>query len=202
MERRRVETWIYRLVLLAALLQGLLVLTSWLWGAALPDSQVRSLLSSGGIRWFFGSFVVNVASPLLVWLIVGAMAVSAVRESGLWRALKHRSLTARQLFALRSSLVLAILEVVVLALLTVLPHAILLSVTGELFPSSFSVSLVPVISFVAASAAVFYGLSSGKLHSLHDVGHCLCAGGANLMPLLLLYVVSVQLFWSIVYVFG
>lgn len=218
MKQRTLETFIYRLALLAAMLQLALVLLSWLWAAAMPDSEVRSLLSQNGIRWFFGAFVGNVASPLLVWLIVMTMAISALRQSGLWRtlagAMSHSKpdvqsqqsggaeLSARQRYALRGSLGLLTVEVVVMVLLTALPHAILLSVTGDLFPSSFSLSLIPVAAFILASSAIAYGLLSGQLRSLHDVGHCLCAGSVNLMPLLLLYVIGVQLFWSVVYVFG
>lgn len=211
MKRLTVENWIYRLTLLAVLLQGVLVLASWLWGAAMPDSQVRSLLSSNGIRWFFGAFVTNVASPLLVWLIVMTMAIGAMRKSGFWRTLLmavgvrrqgREPLTSRQTYALRGSLLLLAVEIVAMVLLTVLPHAILLSVTGDLFPSSFSVSLFPVCCFILITSSLAYGLLSGRLQGLHDVGHSLCEGSDNLMPLLLLYVVCVQLYWSVVYVFG
>ena len=36
--------------------QILLMLTSWLLTAAMPENYNRSLLSSEGIRWFFGQF--------------------------------------------------------------------------------------------------------------------------------------------------
>lgn len=50
--------------------QVVLILTSWLLTAAMPESFPRSLLSAEGIRWFFGRFVGNVESPLLVWLLL------------------------------------------------------------------------------------------------------------------------------------
>ena len=43
----------------------LLVIVSWLLSAAMMEG-VRSLLSSEGVRWFFGSFTMIVASPLLM----------------------------------------------------------------------------------------------------------------------------------------
>ena len=40
--------------------QVVLILTSWLLTAAMPENFPRSLLSDEGIRWFFGRFVGNV----------------------------------------------------------------------------------------------------------------------------------------------
>ena len=40
--------------------QVVLILTSWLLTAAMPENFPRSLLSAEGIRWFFGRFVGNV----------------------------------------------------------------------------------------------------------------------------------------------
>jgi p-aminobenzoyl-glutamate transporter AbgT len=47
-----------------------LVLISWLITAAIPEIAMRSLLSSEGIRWFFGHFVDNLATPVLVWMVL------------------------------------------------------------------------------------------------------------------------------------
>ena len=57
-------------VLVIPVMQVLLFLVSWLINAAMPESKVRSLLGSEGIRWFFGSFVDNVATSPLVWLLI------------------------------------------------------------------------------------------------------------------------------------
>ena len=76
MNKEKITTFLAYLTggLLAA--QALLFLVSWLVTAMMPDTAVHSLLSSEGIRWFFGSFVGNVASPVLVWLLILAMAIS------------------------------------------------------------------------------------------------------------------------------
>ena len=55
------------LVLLLAEL--VLILLSWIL-FAIGEEEVRSLLSSEGIRWFVGGFTTMVSSPLLVWLII------------------------------------------------------------------------------------------------------------------------------------
>ena len=162
----------------------------------------RSLLSVAGIRWFFGSFVAMEASNVLVWIIILTIAVGAVRGSGLWRAVcmfftsRRAKLVAQQRFALKVSLVILLLEAAVIVLLTALPHAVLLSVTGELFPSSFSVSIVPVCAFMGTTVAVFYGLLSGNLHNVYEIGQCMCAGGRWIMPLLLLYVIASSFYFS------
>lgn len=200
--------WIYRLALALAIAQLALILGSWLVAAAMPDMAVRSLLSSGGIRWFFGNFADKVATSWLTGLIVLAIAFGSIEYSGLRQAVacvisRHRlSLTSQQRFALRMSMALLAVEVVVMVLLTALPHAVLLSVTGELFPSSFSASLVPVAAFMGTTVAVFYGLLSANLHSIYDIGQCMCSGSRWLMPLLLLYVLFAEFYGSFIYVFG
>ena len=62
---------------------------------------------------------------------------------------------------LGSSMGLCVVTVVIMLLLTVVPHAILLSVTGELFPSAFSSSLIPSLSFVLIVMSLSYGVASG-----------------------------------------
>lgn len=202
------EKTLYRLTLVGALAQVTLVLLSWLWSAAMPDSPVRSLLSSQGIRWFFGGFVEHEASPVLVWLLLGVLAVGSLRSSGVvvcvFRLLLRRpaTLTPLQRFAVRSTLVLLLVEVGAVAVLTLPPHAILLSVTGLLFPSSFSVALVPIVAFVCVTVSVFYGLLAGAFHSLSDVCRGVCSESKALAPLVLFYVVACQLCYSVFYVFS
>ena len=53
-----------------ALAEVMLILVSWLLTAAVPEASMRSLLSSEGIRWFFGHFSDNLATPVLVWLLL------------------------------------------------------------------------------------------------------------------------------------
>lgn len=201
------ERLVYRLTLAGALVQVALVLLSWLWSAAMPDSPVHSLLSAQGIRWFFGGFVEHLASPVLVWLLLAVLAVGSLRSSGVVTGVmrffsgKPTALTALQKFAVRSTLALLVLEFAVLAVLTLPPHAILLSVTGCLFPSSFSLALVPVVAFVCVTVSVFFGLLAGTFHSLSDVCRGICSASRVLGPLVLLYVVVCQLCHSVFYVF-
>ncbi len=197
-----------RLSLACALMQVALILGSWLWSAARPDSAVRSLLSPGGIRWFFGSFVGNEASPALVWIVLAGMAAGSLRSSGVLRGMVRlflpagRPLTSLQKFAARCSLALLAVEMAVVVLLTLPPHALLLSVTGELFPSSFSIAVVPIVAFVCVTVSVFYGLLGHVYQSLSDVVRGLCHDADALTALLLLYVLACQLCHSVAYVFA
>jgi p-aminobenzoyl-glutamate transporter AbgT len=199
--------WIFRLSLLLGIAQLALVLISWLSAAAMPDWGVQSLISAGGIRWFFGNYSEMVATPWLVWLILCAVALGSMERSGLRYVLRTiathgiKELSIQKVYALRLAMGLLLTEVGGVLLLTALPHAVLLSVTGDLFPSSFSQGLVPLLSFVVTSVSVVYGKLSGNLRTLYDVGQSLCASGKWLMPLLVLYIFLAQFVASCGYVF-
>ena len=197
--------------------EALLFILSWLLYATRMEG-VRSLISSEGIRWFFGSWQTLFASPLLVWLLLCLIAWGCLRKSGLIKLFTfhsslftslsslftfHSSLfTYRDRLALRVSLVFLVIYLVILALLTLTPHAILLSATGHLFPSAFSRSLVPVIAFGVCLVSVTFGLVSGRLRSLADILDALSTGIAHGASLIVVYLFAIQLFESIRFVFG
>lgn len=203
------------LVLLVA--QLALILLSWLVTAAFPELPMRSVLSSEGIRWFFGSFVSNQLSPLLIYFIMAVMAVGACVRSRLYDALRETlsntrsSLTTssnhqhkvhyREKVGLRIALVEFIVYVIIMILLTAIPHAILLSVTGQLFPCSFSSSFIPSLSLIIIIMSLTYGVASGTIDSVAKMHKVLVGGlevGSRLVPT---YVVGIQLYMSIKYVF-
>lgn len=182
--------------------EAILIIASWLLSATMTDG-VRSLLSSEGIRWFFGSFSQMLASPLLVWLILLLIAFGSFQKSGAVGLLTSRvPLSYRDKLALRVAFAFLGLLILVIALLTVVPHAILLSVTGELFPSPFSRSLVSVIAFGVCIFSITFGVMSGKLKTLSDVLHALSFGVEKGAPLFILYILAVQFFESLRFVFG
>ena len=168
------------------LLQVAVIIVSWLVSAAMPDVPIHSLLSSEGIRWFFGTFVDNLLTPLLVWLLLLSMAWSTVSKSRL----------------LRTSLAVALMLVAVVALLTAVPNAILLSATGELFPSSFSRSIVPVVCFIVTVTAMVYGFLLGTISSLSDFYEALSGGAKFFAGLLPIYVSGCELVASLMFVMG
>lgn len=203
------------LALLLALV--VLVLVSWLLSATQGEG-VRSLLSSEGIRFFFGGFTSILLKPLLVWLLLLSMAWGCLRHSGLlMHPPKGEDLEASG-DAMRHSpsfegiggsfrvriflLVIFVVYVGVMLLLTVTPQAVLLSATGQLWPSPFSHALVPMIAFGIILLSVAYGVLSRRFLSVADVCQSLIQGIVSAAPLLLLYILVMQLFGALQFVFG
>ena len=190
-----------RLIALACVAFGvaelLLVILSWLLSATRLEG-VRSLISSEGIRWFVGEFIYTLASPLLVWLLLALVALGCLQRSGLM----SRGRGYRDRVALRVSLSFMIIYVVIICLLTLMPHAILLSVTGSLFPSAFSRALVPIICFGVGVLSISFGMVSGRLHTLTDILDALTFGLQQGAPLIILYIMFFQFYASLLFVFG
>ena len=188
--------------------QTLLFILSWILSAMRLDG-VRSLLSSEGIRWFFGAFTANVASPWLVSLLLILIALGTLQKTGLLTLHSslftfHSSLFTfhyREKVALRVSLIVLCLFVVMIALLTLPPHAILLSATGELFPSAFSRSLIPIIASGISLFAIVFGLMSGRLKTLSDILAALSSGLSHGAPLIVVAILLIQLIASLRFVF-
>lgn len=178
-----------------------LVLLSWLLSATMGDG-VRSLLSSEGIRFFFGGFVDMMLKPLLVWLLLLSMAFGCLRGSGLLATFTTDAHIYHRRQGLRLVALLLVLYVALLLLLTATPHAVLLSATGGLWPSPFSRALVPVAAFGIIVFSVSYGAVTRHFTSLTDVWQSLSDGMATAAPLLVLYVLLMQLYSSLCFVFG
>ena len=201
---RRLYTW---MVCTLAVAQLLLVLLSWLLSAAMTEG-VRSMLSGVGVRWFFDSFVDVLASPWLVWLLLLAMAGGSLWESRLLHVAVRRPAKSnaapnyRQRVALLTVVAFLLLYVAAIVALTAIPHAVLLSATGRLFPSAFSRALVPVVAFGVAVAGMVFGLMSGRFQTVADAVASLSNGVSRCAPLFLLYILAAQLLASLHFVFG
>lgn len=180
-----------------------LILLSWILSAAGIEG-VRSLLSGEGVRWFVGDFARMVASPLLTWLLLLMIAVGTFLRSGLsslWHERRPRIISYRDRTAFRVSLVLLVAYVAAILLLTVVPHAVLLSASGSLFPSPFSRSLIPFVAFGITLVSIAFGLISGRMQSLSDILAALTYGIQRFAPLLILYIFCIQLYQSLRFVF-
>lgn len=189
------------LVLALALAEVILVLASWLLSATMAGN-VRSLLSSEGVRWLFGGFTTMLASPWLVWLVLLAIAGGCLWQSDIVSIrLPLSSLHYRQRVALRTVLILMLIYVAAILALTLVPHAVLLSATGRLFPSPFSRAFVPIVSFGVLLVSVAYGWASGSFRSIASIVSAMSTGIAAAAPLFILYVVFVQFYESLRFVF-
>ena len=180
-----------------------LILLSWILSAAGVEG-VRSLLSGEGVRWFVGDFARMVASPLLTWLLLLMIAVGIFLRSGLsslWHERRPRIISYRDRTAFRVSLVLLVAYIAAILLLTVVPHAVLLSASGSLFPSPFSRSLIPFVAFGITLVSIAFGLISGRMQSLSDILAALTYGIQRFAPLLILYIFCIQLYQSLRFVF-
>lgn len=190
------------LCLVTVIVETLLVILSWLLSAMRVEG-VRSLLSSEGIRWFFSSFNDLIASPVLVWLLVLMCALGCLQKSRVTTIFGgKKSINFRDRLALYVALAFLLIYVVIILLLTLMPHAILLSATGHLFPSAFSRSLVPITAFGICIFSVAFGLMAGVMRNLSDILQALSFGIAKGAPLLVFYLFAVQLVGCLRFVFG
>lgn len=183
----------------------LLVLLSWLLSAIVPDvspsgtPHIQSLLSGHGLRWFFSNLVSGLASPLLVWLLLAAMAAGCLMRSSLLRF--PSSPTKRHVRALRLAIIIIIIYAALLALLTAVPHALLLSATGTLCHSPFSYALVPVITAGVVLFSVTYGIVVRTFRSIADIADAMVHGLSSAAPLIFCYIVAMMFYHTLCYVF-
>lgn len=184
-------------VLLLCVAELLLVLLSWMLSSLMVD-DVRSLLSSEGIRWFLGQYTEMIQSPLLVYILLLAMAAGVLDSSGLLsrRKAHHERLVLYVVWAILLG------YLAVLAALTLLPHAILLSATGELFPSPFSRSLIPLTAFGVLLISMAYGIMTRAFTSVTMMIQAAVKGLSATAPLLLVYVLLMQFCESLCFVFS
>ena len=197
MNNQRKTSHLGMLMLLLLIAEVVLILTSWILSAMRVEG-VRSLLSGEGVRWFFGNFTSMVASPLLACFVLMLVSLGCLQKCGLFSR-PHTSYRDRM--ALRLTIVFLVIYVGVVLLLTAVPHAVLLSSTGSLFPSPFSRSIVPLLSFGFILISISFGLVSGRFQTLSDVLDALSFGCRKGAPLFIFYILLIQLFESLKFVF-
>lgn len=185
------------LMFLLLIAEAVLILISWIFSAMRVDG-VRSLLSGEGVRWFFGNFTSLVASPWLACLVLMLVALGCLQKCGLFNR-PHTSYRDRM--ALRIIVVFLLLYAGMVLLLTAVPHAVLLSSTGSLFPSPFSRSIVPLLSFGIILISLSFGVVSGRFQTLSDVLDALSYGCRKGAPLFVFYILVIQLYESLKFVF-
>ena len=199
---RRTGKYIARLALVLGVFQLIAVLGSWIFKAVNPELPIRSLLSAEGIRWLVGSIGDNLAGRGLVWLLLGSMAFGSVKFCGILDVpRKWKAMSFWDRFGVMVALAELLVIVVLTLLLTVLPHAVLLGVTGNLYPSSFSKSLFFIICLSVCLICVSFGVVSSRLRSLEEVCDCLVAGISYTLPLWLIYVLAIELYASLQFIF-
>ena len=183
------------------LLQIMVVILSWMIKTIYPEFNGRSLLSGEGVRWFLGNFTNNVASNILVWIILIGLSWGAIRASNILQVFKRsHTLSYRERLGFHVVLIEIMIWFTVIALLSFIPHAAMLSITGQLFPSSFSKSIVPLIAFIALFSSITYGLIIGRLRKGNLIIEALSNGIKQIAPYIIIYIILVQLIYSIKFV--
>ena len=181
--------------------QCVLVIVSWLLSAMRLEG-VRSMLSSEGIRWFVSGFSDILANPLLAWLLLLLIAGGSLQQSGVISLFTGKGETSfRNRLALRVAIFFLVLYAIVICLLTLTPHAILLSVKGSLFPSAFSRSLVPIVCFGVTLFSVVYGMMSGHKKFGDEILSILTYGIRQGASLIIVYILAIQFYASLRFVF-
>lgn len=197
------DGWAAALGALLIAAQLLLVFASWLASALAPESGLRSLLDGEGMRWFFAHFTHMVGGPCLVWLLLLAVALGCMAQSGLVEACRHlRRLTLRQRSALSVATFVTVVYVALLAALTLPRRAVLAGIDGSLWPSPFSEAALPALALALCLASVAYGAVAGRLDTLPKAFASLHAGVAKAAPYVMLYILLAQLAGSLLYVLG
>ena len=185
-----------RIALLLLAAECVLVLLSWLLEATQTEG-VRSLLSSEGLRWYFGQYVAVLLKPQLIWLLLLSGAFGTLWKSGL---VDYRASNYRRHFAIRLSLLVFVLLLAGLLLLAFLPSGLLLSSTGRLWPSPFSRALVLLLTLVVVMASATFGLLFRTFTKPTDVFNAFSWGIGQCAPLFVLYILALHLYESLRYV--
>ena len=187
------------LAVIMAIAEAILVLVSWLLSATMTEG-VRSLLSSEGVRWLAVHITDTLLTPLLAWMLLASMAWGCVRRSRLLRSLTHHQ-SYRERLAIRMTVLSTAAYVCVVSLLVAVPHAVLLSATGRLWPSPFSAAIVPILCFGTTLVAIVYGLVGRHFRSVADICQAFVYGLTEWASLFFLYVLAAQFFSSLRFVF-
>ena len=198
MKNKQLQRHLGVFIIILVVVQLMIILLSWLLSAALPDLSVHSLLSNEGIRWFFGQFSSNIATPLTAWLIVAVIAYGCLSLCGILE-LKH-PLDFRQRVAIRFVVFEIVVFVAIILLLTLMPHAVLLSIDGDICSGSLANSIIPYLSLVVCVTSITYAYLSGRCNTKAELFDMLCEGNRQLSPLFIIYVLLTQLVYSILYV--
>lgn len=194
---------LFSLILLISLM--CVIVFSWIVSSINPSLPIRSMISEEGVRQFIDGFTSCLSTPLLVWLLVCSIAWGVFIYSGFYDVAlcvcKRKSITYRQKHALVIAGIFFVLYCIIITLLTFVPHATLLGVTGELYPSAFMSGLVPLLAFVFVTISLAYGISCGKFCNLEQVYKSFYVGIKMSAPLWPIYIFVMQLYFAIMFVF-
>ncbi len=149
---------------------GLVLLLFVSWVLSIYVDGVQGLLTYRGIRWMCVNIVPNFSEVHIAKMLLGLMAMSVLRESGILRTFRsHLSLKQRRALQITGVSVLVVLSL--FSLLLLLPNAVLLSAFGSIQHSAFSKGLYGLIACLTIFIGMVYGYTSGRFSTMHDFVH-------------------------------
>lgn len=137
------------------------------WVLSIYVDGVQGLLTPHGIRWMCANIVPNFASAPLAKMLLGIMALSVLRESGILRTMR-RHLSLKQKRALQITAVSSLLLILLFSLLLFLPNAMLLSAFGTVSHSAFSKGFYGLLMCFTIFVGNVYGYTSGRFVTIRD----------------------------------
>ena len=192
--------------LVEVLVHILLVISSLVFSTA--GYPINNILSPEGLRWSFLNAASNVLHEPLIYLIGFFLSWGTFKRSGLDRALlrlslgmKGAPLSFRQRRALWFTFLLTLLFVIMMLVLVLFPQGILVSVTGRVFPSPFSVGLVPACMLALVLISITYGIIGNTLRTFHEVVQSVYCGLGEYAGWILVYLMGAQSYSCLMYIF-
>ena len=146
---------------------GLVLLLFVSWVLSIYVDGVQGLLTPRGIRWMCINIVPNFAEVHIAKMLLGLMAMSVLRESGILRVFRsHLSLKQQRALQITGISVLVLLSF--FSLLLILPDAVLLSAFGSIQHSAFSKGFYGLLACLAFFIGNVYGYTSGRFTTMRD----------------------------------
>ncbi|MCR5819573.1 MAG: AbgT family transporter [Bacteroidaceae bacterium] len=184
----------------------LLILGSWV--LSMVGVSVNNIISSEGLRWFFRQRFVPLETQVISVVLLIMICLGAITDSGLWKDLcllvnrNQRPLNMRQRRALFAVLVLLIFSIFAFIFLIMSPSAILLSVTGHLWPSPFFDGIIRGFVINILFLSIVYGISSGHMRTFSQTLSLLYIGIIKFAPWIIVTLLSLSLYSLCLYVFS
>lgn len=195
----------YAIIVLGCL-QLMVALLSWMAAIMMPASQIHSLLGSEGVRWFLTEFIDNLSSGYLTVMMLALISLGTIPKSGLHKAVRTALCQGRMSYREKNAFFLSIgiflSGVVLFVLLTCVPHALLLDVSGDFFCRDVAVSFIALFAFVILLSSLVFGVASGRLAGIGHVVDALSYGVEVSAPLWVVAIALEQLVCSTLFVLG
>ena len=188
-------------------LEVFVIILSWMISTLRPDLSVNSLMGSDGVRWLFATSVSNVISEPLAWLLLLSVGLGLLVKSGLLSFGKNRD-DVRKPFLFQHKLALRIvfgemvIVMVMMFLLTCLPHAVLANVNGDLFPGPFSKSIVSTLTATVSVCSISYGVICGTFGNITSIFNAIVWGIRCVAPLIPVLMMFLEVYETVKYAFN